>query len=443
MKDDSNYMMDEHAGLRPANVDAEKTILGAVLLDNNALIEASEKLEAGDFSLDSHRRIFQRMIELSDARHQVDIVTLSNELARWKEIEAVGGVAYLASLTEGLPRRPAIIEYLRIVKDKALLRSAMMICSRAIARAQDQAETALDVIGELQSDLDRAADRNLAGTDLETIGQWRKTHDIFAERPWGIRTGIDELDELTFGLRPEELTVIAARTSMGKTAFACNLTANVARRGQAVAAFINEQSKESFYGRMLCSTTAVPFKSYVRGTLDAFERDYIRRADEDFQKYPIFWDYRSSMSVRSIRTKSTRLKRSGELDLIIVDQLSRVNNDGFDTKGRRGDEIIGDKVGALKELAVDLRVPVVLFVQVGRGAVKNAGARPTLADLAESGKIEQHADNVHFLHRPKYFDRKSEEDDEIITGKQRDGEIGTSKVEFVGACCRWQNKGRK
>ena len=211
----------------PANLDAEKTILGAILLDNAAHSEAAEKLEADDFSLDSHRRIFLRMSELMNEQRAVDIVTLANELARYKEIEAVGGVAYLASLTEGLPRRPVIEEYIRIVKDKSLLRKLMAICSAAIARAADQSETALEVSG---CGREPAAGSQRKGHHAAASSRWTRLSPTPSERidnlykqsreVTGLATDFKELDSMTSGLQKGELIIIAARPSMGKTALA-------------------------------------------------------------------------------------------------------------------------------------------------------------------------------------------------------------------------------
>ena len=219
----------------PANIDAEKTILGAILLDNAAHAEAAEKLEADDFSLDSHRRIFLRMSELMDAQRAVDIVTLANELARYKEVESVGGVAYLASLTEGLPRRPVIEEYIRIVKDKSLLRKLMVICSTAIARAADQSETALEVLDAAESQLAGGEPRRDSPTGLEPLDQivansfgtidnlYKQSREVT-----GLATDFTEFDRMTSGLQKGELIIIAARPSMGKTALAINIAQNAA-----------------------------------------------------------------------------------------------------------------------------------------------------------------------------------------------------------------------
>ena len=427
----------------PANPDAERTILGSVLLDNAALYTTEQSLREDDFSLDSHRRIYLRMRGLFNAGRSVDIVTLAAELDAHKERESIGGVAYLASLTEGLPRRPMIDEYIRIVKDKSLLRKLMLICSAGIARAADQGENALAVLGEVMSQLNSVEDSNLQGADLESVGQWLNQNDVFAERVPGIYTGIDDYDEMTLGLHPGELTVIGARTSMGKTSHACTITRNIGIRGKSVALFLNEQMKSSAVGRMLCGRAGVSFKTYRRGHLDWVEKQYIEDAVQEFKMLPIFWDHRSSMSVASIRAKCARLKRSGELDVVVIDQLSGTSNEGFYEKGKRFDLVVGDKVQAIKDMAMELGVPVVLYSQVTRGSTKNADSRPTLSDLKESGNIEDKADNVDFLHRPKYYNRESSDPDEIIRAKCRDGETGIIKCEFVPECCLWRNRSVK
>ena len=213
----------------PANIDAEKTILGAILLDNAAHSEAAEKLEADDFSLDSHRRIFLRMTDLMNEQRAVDIVTLANELARMKEVEAVGGVAYLASLTEGLPLRPVIEDYIRIVKDKSLLRRLMLICSTAIARAADQSETALEVLGAAESQLLEVGEKGITH-GLEPLDQiiqnsFGSIDNLYKQsrEVTGLATDFIELDRMTSGLQRGELIIIAARPSMGKTALAINI----------------------------------------------------------------------------------------------------------------------------------------------------------------------------------------------------------------------------
>jgi replicative DNA helicase len=433
----NDYGYDE--GL-PSNPSSERYVLGAILLENHALAEAQEKLKVEDFSLDGHQRIYQRMTELAAGGHAIDLVTLANELARHKEIESVGGVAYLSGLTEGLPRRPAIAEYASIVKDKSILRRLILTCNATIARASDQSETALEVLSYHEGKLETIANSSEESSDLESVGQWLGKNDIFAERVPGIMSGIDAYDELTGGFQPGELTVIAGRPGAGKTSNACTLTWQVARQGKSVATFINEQRKHSFMGRMLCGRSGVSFKNYVRGQLDFVERQYIEDAMRDFKLWPIYWESRTPMTIASIRAKCRRLHRTGDLDILIVDQLSGLSNDGFAEKGKRSDEIIGAKVKALKNIGMEMGIPVVLYVQLNRESTKGSDARPVLSSLKGSGEIEEHADNVDLLHRPSYYDRDSKEDDLVIRAKSRDGETGDVRCEFVPSICLWRNK---
>ena len=281
------------------------------------------------------------------------------------------------------------------------------------------------------------------GQDLRSVGQWLDENDIFAQRTPGLKTGIDEYDELTYGLHKGELTMFAGRSSMGKTSHCGTIAWEIARRGHSVAVFINEQAERSFIGRMLCGRAGVSYDAYRRGTLDWVERQYIESTREEFRKLPIFIDQRSSMSVASIRAKSARLKRSGELDVILIDQLSRVSREGIFEKGMRTDEVIGGKVSAIKGMAVDLDVPVGLYHQLNRATTKNEGGRPNLENLKNSGEIEEHADNVALFHRPGYYDQRDSTlkgKDEIIVAKQREGPVGVADCEFVPETCCWRNR---
>jgi replicative DNA helicase len=433
-----DYSNDE-MGL-PASVSVERMVLGAALLEPDRLAEAQEKLRIEDFVTDSHQRIYRRLTDLAAAGRKIELTTLAEELAKHKEIDSVGGVAYILRLTEGLPRRPAIDEYVRILVDKSRLRQLILTCQATIARAADQSEPALDVMSYLEGRLEMMANSSEDSSDLESVGQWLNQNDVFAERAPGIMSGLDEYDELTGGYQPGELTVIAGRPGSGKTSMACTLTWQIARQGKSVGAFINEQRKQSFAGRMMCGRSGVSFKSYKHGTLDWVEKQYIEDAMRDMKTWPIYWESRTPMTIASVRAKSRRLHRAGDLDILEVDQLSGLSNDGFAEKGRRSDEIIGAKVKALKNIAVELGIPVVVFVQLTRSSTKNAESRPTLADLKGSGEIEDHADNVDLIHRPRYYDRDSKEDDLIIRAKSRDGETGDVRCEFVPGLCLWRNR---
>ncbi len=256
----------------PASVEAERSILGAILLDNHSYNEAAEKLRAEDFSLDSHRRIYSRMAELIDAHRAVDIVTLAEELARRKEVEAVGGVAYLASLTEGLPRRPSIEEYVRIVKDKSLARQLIVICNTAITRAADQSDEALVVLDSAESGLlevsERGITRGFAGIPEIIRDSFGTIDNLYAQQKevTGLATHYTQFDKMTSGLQASDLIIIAARPSMGKTAWAINIAENAAvRDGKVVAVFSLEMSKESLLRRMLASQALVSMQKIQTG----------------------------------------------------------------------------------------------------------------------------------------------------------------------------------
>jgi replicative DNA helicase len=351
----------------PANIDAEKTILGAILLDNAAHSEAAERIEPDDFSLDSHRRIFMRMSELMDAQRAVDIVTLSHELARYKEIEAVGGVAYLASLTEGLPRRPVIEEYIRIVKDKSLLRKLMLICSSAIARAADQSEDAIGVLDVTESQLLEVSEKGLAqgleSLDKIVANSFGTIDNLYKQsrEVTGLATDFTDLDRLTSGLQKDELIIIAARPSMGKTALAINIAQNAAVNHKSIVAIFSlEMSKESLLRRMLASQAWVDQQMLQKGFLGQEEHGKLQKALGELVDSHIFIDDSAGISLAEMRAKARRLRQNaGGLDLVVVDYLQLMSAT-LPSGGRKGYENRTQEVSAisrgLKALAKELHV---------------------------------------------------------------------------------------
>jgi replicative DNA helicase len=443
------------AGL-PANLDAERTILGAILLDNAAHSEASERLDADDFSLDSHRRIFLRMSELMESQRAVDIVTLANELARYKEVEAVGGVAYLASLTEGLPRRPVIEDYIRIVKDKSLLRRLMSICSVAIARAADQSETALEVLGAAESQLLEVGEKGivhgLESLDRIVQNSFGSIDNLYKQsrEVTGLATDFIEFDRMTSGLQKGELVIIAARPSMGKTAFAINIAQNAAvNHGATVAVFSLEMSKESLLRRMLASQAWVDQRKLQTGFIGREDQVKLERGLEQLIESRMFLDDSAGISLAEMRAKSRRLRQTaGGLDLIVVDYLQLMSATLPSAGGKKYENRV-QEVSAisrgLKALAKELDVPVVALSQLSRSNEKRDDKRPMLSDLRESGSIEQDADVVAFIHREAYYNRDEEmsESDraksEIILAKQRNGPTGTVHLNFISRYTRFDN----
>lgn len=440
----------------PASLDAEKTILGAILLDNAAHSEAAEKLAPDDFSLDSHRRIYMRMSELIDEQRAVDIVTLSHQLAKYKEVEAVGGVAYLASLTEGLPRRPVIEEYVRIVKDKSLMRRLMLISAQVIARAADPGETAIGVLGEAEIELLKISEKgvsdgfqNLAEIVDGSFGSIDKLYENSREVT-GLETDFYELDRMMSGLQKGELIIVAARPSMGKTAFAINMAQNAAVNHEAVVAvFSLEMSKESLLRRMLASQAWVDQRNLQTGFLGREDQDKLRKALNELVESSMYIDDTAGISLAEMRAKARRLKqKAGKLDLIVIDYLQLMSatlpSAGSKHFENRVQEVSAISRG-LKALAKELGVPVVALSQLSRGNEKRDDKRPLLSDLRESGSIEQDADVVMFIHREAYYNRTDEmsESDraksEIIIAKQRNGPTGMVHLNFISRFTRFDN----
>jgi replicative DNA helicase len=443
----------------PASVEAERSILGAILLDNHSYNEAAEKLRADDFSLDSHRRIFGRMAELIDAHRAIDIVTLSEELARRKEVEAVGGVAYLASLTEGLPRRPSIEEYVRIVKDKSLARQLIVICNTAITRAADQSEEALVVLDSAESGLlevsERGITRGFAGIPEIVRDSFGTIDNLYAQQKevTGLATHYTHFDKMTSGLQASDLIIIAARPSMGKTAWAINIAENAAvNDGKVVAIFSLEMSKESLLRRMLASQALVSMQKIQTGFIPKQDRGKLMEALERLAEAKIFIDDTPAIALSEMRAKARRLQRQqGGLDLIVIDYLQLMTASTFGVGARRYEnrtqEVSAISRG-LKALAKELRVPVVALSQLSRASEQRGGdKKPMLSDLRESGSIEQDADVVAFIHRDSYYnkDENGEEDPdsknkaEIIIAKQRNGPTGSVHLAYLAECTRFEN----
>ena len=442
----------------PANVDAEKTILGAILLDNAAHAEAAEKLTDEDFSLDSHRRIFLRMTELLNSQRAVDIVTLANELSRLKEIESIGGVAYLASLTEGLPRRPVIEEYIRIVKDKSMLRKLMLICSNAIARAADQGESALGVLDETEGKLLEVSEQGLTQGFQSLVqiveGSFGTIDNLYKQsrEVTGLATDYTEFDRLTSGLQKGELIIIAARPSMGKTALAINIAQNAAINHDAIVAIFSlEMSKESLLRRMLSSQAWVDQEHIKKGHIGAEEHKKLTHALDQLVESHMFIDDTAAISLAEMRAKARRLQQNKGLDLVVVDYLQLMSAT-VPSSGKRNYENRTQEVSAisrgLKAMAKELKVPVLALSQLSRAGVQRKDdKRPMLSDLRESGSIEQDADVVAFIHRDSYYDHSGELTDseraksEVIIAKQRNGPTDTVFLNWVGKFTRFDNPG--
>src|SRR5271167_19000 len=420
----------------PSNLDAERSVLGAVLLDNNALNAAIENLRPEDFFLDQHRRVFTQMIALAEAQQAIDLITLTEELHRRGDLEAAGGAPYLASLADGMPKVSNIEHYARIVKEKALLRNLIHASHNIQQRAFEGEDGADMILDNAESSIFLLAeDRVKAGLiPVKDIvrDNFERLEKIFKEGKsiTGIPTGYVELDKLTSGLQPSELLILAARPSQGKTALALNLAENISiRAGMPVAVFSLEMSKESLLQRLVASVAQIDAHKFRSGHLS---RDDWRKMTEvlgSISQAPLWIDDAGSTSVLEIGAKARRLKRDKGLSLLVVDYLQLITGRGRFSS--RQEEVSSISRG-LKGLAKELQIPVLVLSQLTR-APEREERGPVLSDLRESGAIEQDADVVMFIYRPNWsnFNATPEERDQadIIVAKQRNGP--TDKVKFV------------
>jgi replicative DNA helicase len=447
----TDYSLDR--GL-PASADAERAILGAILLDNTAYSQAAEHLQAEDFSLDSHRRIYLRMMELAEVGRAIDFVTLTEQLGQHKEIESVGGVAYVTSLTDGLPRVKNIEQYVRIVKDKALLRGLIHAATNAIQQAYEQEAPATEVLDAAESAIFQIA-QNRMGQGFVSVpeivkGSFGSIDKLYeqGQRITGLETHFTGLDALTSGLQKSDLIIIAARPSMGKTAFAINIAENAAVIDKKiVGVFSLEMSRESLLLRMLCSQSLVDSHKLRTGFLGRDDYGKLVRGLAALLEAPIFIDDTPGISISEMRAKCRRLQQAqGRLDLVIVDYLQLISGVPLGAAGRRYEnrtqEVSAISRG-LKAMAKELRCPVVALSQLSRAPETRTGNnRPQLSDLRESGSIEQDADVVAFIFREEVYKRDDPDLDgkaELIIAKQRNGPTDTVRLAFLKAQTRFAN----
>ena len=433
----------------PANVEAERSILGAILLDNFAYNQAAEHLKPEDFSLDSHRRIYNRMVDLAESSRPIDMITLVEELDRRKELEAIGDVGYVSGLLDGVPDRPSIEHYIKIVRDKALLRGLIHAANAAIARASDQSDPAEDVLNDAEAAIMQLSEKRIGRGFMgvqEIVKESFGSVDALLQRGQritGLATHYTDLDEMTSGFQRADLIIIAGRPSMGKTAFAMNIAENAAIEDQKVVGMFSlEMSREALLLRLLCSRARVDSHKMRTGSLWRDDMTKVVRAMDELANAPIFIDDTAGIVLSEMRAKARRLKQSqGKLDLLIVDYLQLMSGGGRRYENRT-QEVSAISRG-LKGLAKELNVPVIALSQLSRAPESRGGDhRPQLADLRESGSIEQDADVVAFIFREEVY--KQDDPDlqgkaELIIAKQRNGPTGKVKLAFIKNSTRFES----
>ena len=434
----------------PTNVDAERFVLGSILLDDALYVQAAGTLEADDFSLESHRRIFKRMGELQERGEKIDRITVANELMKFNELEACGGLSYLVELDDGLPRIPNLDSYIRIVKDKAVLRRIIFASQHMMNRALAGEEEPDEILAGAEETLLKLGEARMksgllnAGQILEDYEGGLNAFLDPSKRIKGIGTGFTKFDELTGGLHGGDLVIVAGRPSMGKTALALNIAQHVALKNkQTVAIFSLEMSKESLLTRMLCSAARVDSQKFRAGYLNQEERRKLNHALQELVQAPLYIDDTPGAHLMDMHAKLRRLESERHhLGLVIVDYLQLM------TAGARF-ENRNQEVSALsrgmKMLAKELNAPVMVLSQLSRAVENRQGGdhRPQLSDLRESGSIEQDADVVAFVFREEIYKPKEENLRglaELIVGKQRNGPVGTVNLVFIHAQTKFENR---
>ena len=431
----------------PHNAEAERTVLGAVLVDSYAFNSAAEVLNRDDFYQEGHRRIFDAMAGLAERSVPIDTVTLKDELTKSSALEAVGGAVYLAGLVEGLPRLTNVEEWSRIIREKAILRR-LIHASNQIAQSCYEAERAPDEIldGAEKAIFEIAEKRMHKGfvrigevvkESFRTIDQLSQSKDVVT----GVPTGFVDLDNKTSGLQKSDLIIVAARPAMGKTSLCLNIAQNASHRtGESVGIFSLEMAKEQLVLRLLCADARVDAHRLRTGNLE--EKDWARlaKAYADLSTARIFIDDSATLTPLEIRAKCRRLKAEHGLGMVIVDYLQLVSGAG---RVENRQQEIASISRSLKGLAKELEVPVMALSQLSRAPESRSASdrRPQLSDLRESGAIEQDADVVMFIYREEEY--KPTDDNkgiaEIIIGKQRNGPTGTVRLAFLKEYTRFEN----
>jgi replicative DNA helicase len=431
----------------PHNLEAERSVLGAILVHNDAFNTAAQVIDGRDFYRDAHRRIFDRMVALSERGEAIDFITLKEELSRGGDLEEVGGPAYVASLVDGVPRATNVEYYARIVKEKATLRNLIYAANKILTNAYEADQESDLILDEAESSIFAVADDRLKAGFVpmrELVNEsFPKIEQLFEHKRLvtGVPTGFVDLDEMTRGLQPGDLVIVAARPSMGKTSLVLNIAQHVAVQGEHTVGFFSlEMSKESLFIRLLTSEAQIDSHRLMSGHIA--DRDYSRisHALEQLSNMRLFIDDKANIGVLEMRAKSRRLQAEHGLSLIVVDYIQLMS-----ARGRYENRTLelASISRSLKGLAKELNVPIVVLSQLSRAPESRSDHRPQLSDLRESGALEQDADVVVLIYRDDAYNRDPNNPDagtaELIVAKQRNGPTGIVRLAFLREQTRFAN----
>lgn len=425
--------------LPPQNLEAEQSVLGAIIIDNEALTKTLEILNPDDFYKDSHRRLFNAMIGLFEKNEPIDIITLTDFLRRNNDLEPIGGIAYLSLLANSIPTSANIRYHSKIVREKALLRALISTSNNINAKvyednldADEMVDYAEKMIFDIADKRTKIAFSTMKDVIKDTFKMIEQLHDR-KEAITGIPSGFKDLDEITSGFQPGDLIIVGGRPGMGKTAFALNIAQNVGiGMKEPIAIFSLEMSKEQLAMRMLCAEGMVDASLVRKGFISRQDWPKLTGAAGRLSGASIFIDDSSAITVLEVRAKARRLKMEHRgLSLVVVDYLQLMRSRG---SFERREQEISEISRSLKALAKELKVPVIALSQLNRAVEQRGDRKPTLADLRESGAIEQDADVIIFLYRDEVYNKNNPSNKgkaEIIVAKQRNGPTGTVALTFL------------
>ncbi|GLB59208.1 replicative DNA helicase [Cytobacillus sp. NCCP-133] len=424
--------------LPPQNIEAEQAVLGAIFLEPSSLTQASEILIPEDFYRAAHQKIFNVMLKLSDLGKAVDLITVTEELSAAKLLEDTGGVSYLSELAGSVPTAANIEYYAKIVEEKSLLRRLIRTATDIAQDGYSREDEVEVLLGEAEKNIMEVAQRKNAGAFHNIKDVLVRTYDNIEEmhnhkgEVTGIATGFAELDHITAGFQRNDLIIVGARPSVGKTAFALNIAQNVAMKtGENVAIFSLEMGAEQLVMRILCAEGNIDAQRLRTGSLTDEDWGKLTMAMGSLSNAGIFIDDTPGVRITDIRSKCRRLKQEHGLGMILIDYLQLILGSGRSGENRQQE--VSEISRSLKQLARELHVPVIALSQLSRGVEQRQDKRPMMSDIRESGSIEQDADIVAFLYRDDYYDKESEDKNiiEIIIAKQRNGPVGTVQLAFV------------
>lgn len=422
----------------PHNIEAEQSVIGAIFLEPEAFSTASEILVPEDFYRAGHQRIFAAMMRLADKGEPIDVVTVTSYLNDMKQLEEAGGVTYLTQLAESVPTAANIEYYSRIVEEKALLRRLIRSATDIVTLSYEREDNVEDVINEAEKSILEVAGKKNSGSFknikdvlIEVYDNIEQLHNQTSDVT-GVPTGFRDLDRITSGFQRNDLIIIAARPSVGKTAFALNVAQNVAvNTDETVAIFSLEMGAEQLVQRMLCAEGNIDSQRLRNGQLEPEDWGKLTMAMGSLSNAKIFIDDSPGIRVSEIRSKCRRLKQEHGLGMIMIDYLQLIQGSPSSRENRQQE--VSEISRSLKGLARELNVPLIALSQLSRGVEARQDKRPMMSDLRESGSIEQDADIVGFLYRDDYYDKETDKQNiiEIIIAKQRNGPTGTVELAFV------------